>query len=542
MQHAPNMPHSRTTLRQSIAALTACLATVMAATAGDPPPRKPNILVILADDLGYSDLGCYGGEIETPHLDRLAGNGLRFSRFYNTTRCWPTRAALLTGYYAQQVRRDTLPDGTGGPRETRPSWARLLPELLKTADYRSYHSGKWHIDGDPLTQGFDHSLLVDRGQNTYFGTQGLFRDGKPVDADPASYLTTTIGQHAVECLRDHAAEHADKPFFSYIAFTAPHFPLQAPQEAIGKYRKRYTAGWDAIRQARYERLTALGIFHGALPLIERNIGPPHPPSAATLNALGPREQTLPSPWERLDKEQQDFQSTKMAIHAAMVESMDQAVGAVVAQLETMHALDNTLLLFLSDNGASAEILVRGKGHDASLPPGSSGTFLCLGPGWSSCSNTPLRRHKTWVHEGGIRTPLIVHWPAGFTDRGTLRNTPGHVIDIVPTVLAAAGIRKPEARNGVAIPAAPGRNLLPAFTKDARIARSDLWWLHEGNRALRVDDWKIVSDKDRPWELYDMAADPAEQRNLAATMPDKVRELARIWETRCAEFSADAKTP
>ena len=403
--------------------------------------RPPNIVFILADDLGYSDIGCYGGEIETPHLNALAQNGLRFSQFYNTARCWPTRAAVLTGYYPQQVRRDSVEGVKGGAQGIRPAWAKLLPEMLRPLGYRNYHSGKWHVDGEPLKQGFDHSYQIEGGQNNYFHANGITDDGQPVPQTADYYVTTAIGEHAARCLKEHAEKFADQPFFHYICFTAPHFPLHAPAEDIARYREKYRRGWDTVQAERYERLKQSGLIHHALPAMEREIGPPyHNPEA--LVKLGPGELNRPLPWAELSEEQREFQATKMAIHAAMIDRMDQAIGLVVKQLQAMHAFEDTLILFASDNGASAEIMVRGGGHDPQAPLGSAATYPCLGPGWSSVANTPFRRHKTWVHEGGISTPLIAHWPRGIAARGELRHQPGHMIDIVPTVLELCELKPP----------------------------------------------------------------------------------------------------
>ncbi len=500
--------------------------------------ERPNIVFILADDLGWSDLGCYGGEIETPSLDALAGSGLRFAQFYNTARCWPTRGALLTGYYAQQIHRDKLPGAAGGAQGVRPKWARLLPDFLKPAGYRSYHSGKWHIDGPVLAGGFDRSLDM-RNQGNFFTAKGNTVDDRPV-TPPADehgyYATTAIADHAIECLKDHALNHAGKPFFHYVAFIAPHFPLHALREDIAKYRDRYLEGWEKLREARFQRQTAMGLVHTALSALERDVGPPYDfPDA--FAKLGPGEVKYPLPWSELTPEQRRFQATKMAIHAAMVDRMDHETGRVIAQLKAMGAFDNTLLFFASDNGASAEIMVRHGGHDPQAAPGSAATYLCLGPGFSSACNTPFRRHKTWTHEGGIATPLIVHWPAGIRARGELRHTPAHVIDFVPTVLEIAGIRKPKEWSGEPIPEAPGRSLVPAFASDVPIARDSLWWLHDEHRAIRVGDWKLVAAKGDPWELYDLKADRAEQHNLVAQRPDKAKELAAAWQQQTDAFVA-----
>ena len=494
----------------------------------------PNVVVILADDLGYSDLGCYGSEIDTPHLDSLAAGGLRFTQGYNTARCWPTRSAILTGSYPQAIRRDALPEGSGGGQQKRPDWARLLPELLKPAGYWSYHSGKWHVDGDPRSQGFERSLDVTGGDNNYFSATGIVEDGHQVPVTADFYATTAIGDHAVKCLADHARDHAGKPFFHDVSFTAPHFPLHAPPGLIAKYRDRYRDGWDAVRQARVERLKSLGIVTTPPAAMEREVGPPYPfPDA--LKILGPGEIDRPVSWTELTPAQQSFQSEKMAIHAAMIESMDQQVGRILAQLKVMAAFDDTLVLFASDNGASAEIMVRGEGHDPLASPGSRKSFLCLGPGWSSCANTPFRRHKTWVHEGGIATPWIVHWPRGCSARGELRTQPVHVIDVPPTVLALAGVAPPPEYDGKPVPPMQGRSFAKAIVDpSAAPAHDSLWWCHEGNRAVRVGDWKLVAAKGTPWELYDLAKDRCETTNLAAREPTRVAELESAWERIAAE--------
>ncbi len=501
---------------------------------------RPNILIILADDMGFSDAGCYGSEIATPNLDGLAKEGLRFTQFYNTARCWPSRAALLTGYYAQQIHRDALPELSGGIQGVRQTWARLLPDFLKPVGYRCYHSGKWHLDGNVLANGFDRSLSVNNHGN-YFTAAGGLIDDKPLTpaSDESGYYTTiAVADHAIECLKDHAADHADQPFFSYIAFIAPHFPLQALPKDIAKYRDKYLAGWEAMREARFGRQNEIGLTHTTLSPIERNLGPPYAfPDA--IRQLGPGEVNRPLPWSELTDEQRRFQATKMAIHAAMVDRMDQEIGRIIAQLKAMKAYENTIIFFASDNGASAEMMVRDGGHDPAAPAGSAKSFLCLGPGFSSAANTPFRRHKTWVHEGGITTPLIMHWPAGISAKGELRHTPGHFIDIVPTVLELAGVQKPKEWKGEVIPDAPGRSLVPAFAQDDIVPHESLWWLHEGNRAVRVGDWKLVASKGEPWELYDMKTDRAEQVNLAATMPDKVKELERVWQEqndRCTDLA------
>ncbi|OWK37506.1 Choline-sulfatase [Fimbriiglobus ruber] len=504
-------------------------------------PTKPNVLLILADDLGFSDVGCYGGEIDTPNLDALAKDGLRFTQFYNTARCWPTRAAILTGYYAQQVRRDTVPGVPSGGQGTRPAWAKLLPDLLRPHGYISYHSGKWHVDGLPLQNGFEHSYSLN-DHDRHFAPKNHTLDDKSLPAvDPRAgyYSSTAIADHAIAQLNGHFEKHAGQPFFSFVAFTAPHFPVQAPADDVAKYRKKYLGGWDDLRAQRWGRMKDLSLGE-TLPPIERDLGPPYAfPDA--IKKLGPNELNRPLAWAGLTPEQRAFQADKMAVHAAMVDRMDREIGRVLDAVKKANALEDTLVMFLSDNGASAEIMVRGDGHDPHAECGTGATFLSIGPGWSSLCNTPFRRHKTWVHEGGIHTPLIAHWPKGIAAKGELRHTPGHVVDFVPTVLELATGKpatKPDTKDA---PVLAGRSLVPAFAKDVIVDRESIWWQHEGNRALRAGDWKIVAaGKTSEWELYDLKTDPTESKNLAKERPEKVRELADVWQKQTASYVALAK--
>lgn len=479
--------------------------------------NPPNVLVVLADDMGFADAGCYGGDIQTPHLDGLAANGLRFTQFYNTARCWPTRGALLTGFYAQQIRRDRLPQGVGSGQGSRPAWAKLLPQLLRPLGYRSYHSGKWHVDGMPVAQGFDKSYRVD-DQDRFFSPQKHWEDDQalpPVKLSAGYYATVAIADHAIRCLAEHAEKHADRPFFHYLAFTAPHFPLHALQSDIKKYQNQYLEGYEIARQHRYDRQQTWGL---------------------TTGPMAPRPPFVPA-WSSLDATQRAAAATRLAIHAAMVDRVDQELGRVLAQLKKMGQLENTVVFFLSDNGASAEILVRGDGHDPTAAPGSAQTFLCLGPSGAYVANTPLRRSKIFVHEGGISTPLIIHWPQGIKARGELRRTPGHVIDLVPTILEISGGQWPKEWEGKAVPRAPGRSLVPAFAEDKRVARDYLWWLHEGHRALRVEDFKIVALANGPWELYDLGVDRGEANDLATKEPDRLQSMIQKWQHTTDSFHA-----
>ncbi len=519
--------------------LLAVVVSLVSMAAYAAESARPNILLLVADDMGFSDAGCYGGEIATPNLDALARDGLRFTQFYNTARCWPSRAAILTGYYAQEVRRDTIPGIPSGAQGVRPRWARLLPELLRPLGYRTYHSGKWHVDGKPLENGFDHSYSLN-DHDRHFTPRQHTEDDRPlppVQVADDYYSTSAIADHAIKYLKEHAEKYPDRPFFEFVAFTAPHFPVQAPAEDVARYRKTYLPGWDSLREARWKRLRELKIGGAALSAVERDLGPPYNfPDA--LKKLGPNELNRPLPWKDLTPEQREFQACKMAVHAAMVDRMDREIGRILDQLRAMKALDDTLIFFLSDNGASAEIMVRGDGHDPHAECGTGATFLCIGPGWSTMCNTPFRRHKTWVHEGGISTPLIVHWPRGIAARGELRRTSGHVIDLVPTLLEVAGGKRPEKWDGQPVPPPPGKSLVPLFARDGTVEHDTIWWLHEGNRALRAGNWKIVAaGKDSPWELYDLSTDRSESKDLAKEKPEKVRELAAIWTRQFEEYRA-----
>lgn len=520
----------------------------------------PNFLVIIADDMGYSDAGCYGSEIATPHLDELAAGGVRFTQFYNTARCWPTRAALLTGYYPQQVHRDGMPGARAkefGGNGVRPDWAQLIPERLRPLGYRTYHSGKWHLDGQPSNNGFDISDQVSRGPGFFDSRSARQQKNADRDTDAAKefYLTTATAAHAIRCLQEHAADFADRPFFHYLAFHAPHFPLHALPGDIARYRDRYLDGWDELRRERHARQRELGITQTALSELETDIGPPYD-FPEQLQLLGPGEINRPLPWQELSQDQQQFQATKMAIHAAMIDRMDQEIGLVLDQLRSMEALENTFICFLSDNGASAEIMVRGDGHDPAAAAGSAETYLCLGPGFSSAANTPFRRHKTWVHEGGIATPFIVHWPQGIDAGGQLRHTVAHVIDIAPTILDLAGGEIP---GDGEVPASPGRSLRPVLDRDGAPLHDDLWFYHEGNRGLRQGDWKIVlsnasrpfpwnssqeansdADPETAWELYNLAEDRAEQHNLASADPQRVAAMVARWRKLNQQFLQDAQ--
>jgi arylsulfatase len=534
-------------LLTGVAAVVAVLTSAgraanLQAAEGGPSPRRPNFLVIVADDMGFSDAGCYGGDIATPHLDRLAAGGLRFTQMYSTARCWPSRTCLLTGYYAQQVRMDP-------PRGRLPAWARVLPHYLKPLGYRSYHSGKWHLTGAPRPVrdgGFDHSYCLE-DYDRYFAPKNALLDDRPLPPVPAGsdfYVTTAIASHAIGFLKEHAEKHPKEPFLLYLAFTSPHFPLHAIQEDVARYRSRYLEGWDAVRQKRYQRMREIGIVNCPLSRPNPETVPSWNLSAEELRKrIGPGEAGRAVPWSDLSQEQKTFQATKMAIHAAMIDRMDREIGRVLDQVRAMGAFDGTAVFFVSDNGASAEQIIRGDGHDPAALPGSAKSYLCLGPGWSTAANTPLRLHKSWVHEGGIASPLIVHWPAGIRDRGQLRHTPAHFIDVPATLLELSGSPAPGTWNNATPPPLPGRSLVPALASDVTISRDYFYWHHMTNRAVRVGDWKLVAAGGKqgygPWELYDLRTDRCEMENLAGQHPAKVKDLAALWQACDAQFQRQA---
>jgi arylsulfatase A-like enzyme len=514
-----------------------------AANRSASPTRKPNVLMIIADDMGYSDAGCYGGEVTTPNLDRLAANGLRFTQCYSTGRCWPSRTCLLTGYYAQQVRMDP-------PQGPLPAWTRVVPDYLKPLGYRCYHSGKWHLMGAPkvVADGhFDHSYVL-HDHDRYFNPKNHMLDDRqlpPVEEGTDFYVTTAITGHAVDFLKEHHAQHKDDPFYCYVAFTSPHFPLHALQKDIDRYRDRYLEGWDMIRDRRWKRMREMGLINCDLsPREPETIPGWNFPKEKLKEAIGPGEVDRAVAWKDLTQEQKRFQATKMAIHAAMIDRMDQEIGRVLDQVRAMGADENTVIFFVSDNGASAEQIIRGDMNDPAAAPGSAKSYLCLGPGWSSAANTPFRLHKSWVHEGGISSPLIVRWPTGIAARGQLRHDPCHFIDILPTVISLAGGKEIAPQwNGRTAPPLPGRNLTPAFTQDGAVTHDFLYFHHLTNRAIRIGNWKMVAKGDNgPWELYDLTTDRCEQKNLAEQHPDRARAMAAQWQKCEEEFRREAGPP
>lgn len=513
--------------------------------------QPPNILLVMVDDMGFSDLGCYGSEVDTPHLDSLAKKGLRFSEFYNTARCWPSRTALMSGYHLEQITGGGSTKITNDKRKENKARLTGLPALLRQKGYRSYHTGKWHVSAFPkvcANAGFDHSLAFHTGHN-HFRTRKRTKDDEPYP-DGTKYDTDAIADHMIGYLKEHQENHADSPFFSYLAFYAPHWPLHAKQETIHKYDGVYDAGWDALQGKRLKRMQELGFPKSwTIPAIEPKIrakGIQKAPDGSKI--FGPNEIYKAASWSGLSKEVQAFQSVKMQVHAAMIDDMDQALGRVIDQIKSMGILDNTLILFLSDNGASAEIYgayPRGEvEHDQDALMGGPDTHLCLGPGFAALANTPFRRYKKWTHEGGISTPLIACWPKGIDAElnGQIMDRPGHIVDLFTTILEVAGLETPELKPGA--PALPGQSFAAVFKKEnaSEVRERPLYFSHDGNRAVRLGDWKAVSakiDKDQ-WELYNLKEDRAESNDLAGTHPEKLKEMTKLWTKLDQQYKADSQ--
>jgi arylsulfatase len=484
-----------------------------AATA--PAVGRPNIVVILADDLGYSDLGCYGSEIPTPNLDRLAAGGLRFTRFYNAARCCPSRAALMTGRYNHAVGIGHMAGDRGLPayRNRLSDDCVTIAETLRASGYRTLMSGKWHLGAQrPRDRGFDRYFGILSGACNYFRPEPhrmLMLENEPyTPTDARFYMTDALTDRALAYLDEYG--RGPQPFFLYLAYTAPHSPLHAWPEDIARHRGKYRAGWDELRRRRHERMIQLGVVDARWPLSPRN---PEAPA-----------------WSQVAD--QDAEDLKMAVYAAQVECMDRGIGRVLERLRQLGIEKDTLVLFLSDNGGDMEDL------DEGLPGAATGTSessIGYGPGWATLSDTPFRRYKRMVHEGGIATPLIAAWPAVLRQGGRITPDVGHIIDVLPTCLEAAGAAYPRELNGRAIAPADGLSLMPVLQGRSRGGHECLCWEHEGNRAVLCGKWKLVSNHPCDWELYDLEADRTELNNLAAGLPEKVAELrARYeqWAGRC----------
>lgn len=534
----------------------ACFSGAMAA---DTP--RPNIIIVLSDDMGYSDLGCYGGEIQTPNLDALAAGGLRFTQFYNGARCCPTRACLLTGLYAHQagVGHMTFDFGVEGYRGELNRNCVTIAEALKPAGYSTYAVGKWHVTAKirPTSEADKHNWPLQRGFERYYGTlagagsfydpNALVRDNALISpyADPEYkpkqfYYTNAITDHAVRFIAEHKQRAADKPFFLYVAYTAAHWPMHALDQDIAKYHGRYDRGYEAIRLARLEKARRLGLIDPKWPMTPRD---------ADWNTVANKA------WE----------SRCMEVYAAMIDCMDQGIGRIVGELKKQGQFDNTLVLFLQDNGACAEDyghsgIGKPRADAPSRPPmkpeqlqfdtfprqsrdgypvrrgqgampGPADTYISYGQGWANVSNTPFREYKHWVHEGGISTPLVAHWPKGIAPerRNQLAGDPGHLVDLMATCVDLAGAKYPTELGGQKIQPMEGVSLRPVFDGKPLTRPQPIFWEHEGNRAVRQGQWKLVAKENQPWELYDMEADRTELNNLAATHPEKVKELSAQWD-------------
>lgn len=480
---------------------------------------RPNIVIIMADDMGYSDLGCYGSEIETPNLDRLADDGLRFTQFYNTARCCPTRAALLTGLYQHQAGIGHMAGNFGIPSYQGYLNDRCLTiaEALKPAGYRCLMAGKWHVGSRPghwpLDRGFDRYFGTPSGGGVYFKDTLKVRKNvfftlgnKRVEVSDDFYVTETFTDYTVKFIEEAADEKL--PFFLYLAHIAPHWPLQARPEEIEKYKGRYDVGWDVIRRRRYEKQLKLGLVS------EKYEVSPRDPQAVS--------------WDSLSTEQQQDLSHRMSVYAAQVDTIDRNVGRLVETLESRNLLDNTLIMFLSDNGCSAEGGPGGfsRGEEGA-PIGTVTSYASVGLEWANVSDTPLKKFKMNTHEGGISSPLIVHWPAKIDRKGKFEHQVSHVIDLMPTCLEAAGAAYPEQRAGKTTIPLAGQSLLSSMLGKPSVART-LFWEHEGNRAVRKGDWKLVSDHRGEWELYDVKQDRTELHDVANTETERANHLRELW--------------
>jgi len=529
-----------------------CLACVFAMSAplawaqATNNTARPNIVVILVDDMGWSDIGSYGGEIPTPNLDALAAKGVRFTQFYNTARCSPSRASLLTGLYPHQAGMGHLDnivrEGSSGTTGRLNEHCVTMAEVLREAGYFTAMAGKWHLgqqNGTPPWQrGFDRVLNLRAGgiffpnQNyqgggdelTQRGREPLYLDGNPLTHDSAllgrnwyaTFLWTDFGLKFVD-----EARKANKPFFLYLPHNAPHFPLMAPQELIAKYRGKYKAGWDRLREERYRRQIKMGLIDAKWP-------------------LSPRGTESPA-WDSLSDEEKERFDHLMAVYAAMIEAIDTSVGALVKGLQARGAFENTLILFLSDNGGNAESGPEGRFNGD--PPGGPNSNLYLGMNWAALNNTPFRRFKHFTHEGGISTPLIAHWPQGIprNRHNKLEHQPGHLVDLMATVIDVTGAMYPREFKGKAIQPLEGVSLRPAFAGRPLKRTQPIFWEHEGNRAIRSGKWKLASKYMDGWELYDITADRVERNDLAAKHPDIVKKLSAEWEAWAKRANVDQWT-
>lgn len=508
----------------------------------DQNSKRPNVIVILADDMGYSDLGCYGGEIRTPNLDALAGNGVRMTNFYNTPRCSPSRASLLTGLHPHQAGIGILAiddSKSGGYKGTLNDKCITMAEALKGAGYATAVRGKWHLSNDvhnpneawPLNRGFDSFYGTLTGCGSYFQPGTLTRNDTNVDEealDEDFYYTDRITEEAVSFLNEHHQTDPGSPFFLYVPYTAPHWPLHAREEDIAKYDGAYDEGWDVLRERRMQRLLELGI-------LPENV------------ALSDRDPVVSS-WE--DETEKEWQARRMQVYAAQIEVMDRGIGRIIETLKTNREYENTIVIFLSDNGAAAEpvplidlerfrkradILKHhtkdGRrvviGNDSGVMPGADDTYSSYGRSWANLSNTPFRLFKIWTHEGGISSPFIFHWPNGELAEGSIRHNAHQLVDVMPTILEATGAQYPTERNGVAVHPLTGQSMLADLRGEDGEPQT-LFWEHCGNAAILRGEWKLVRQHGWPWELYNLREDRSETRDLASQNAVLVKDLEEEW--------------
>ncbi len=486
---------------------------------------RPNIIVILADDMGYSDIGCFGSEIETPNIDLLASNGLRMSQFYNTARCCPTRASLLTGLYPHMAGMGHM---TGNPTKE-PGYAGDLndkcvsiAQVLKPAGYSTYATGKWHVANNtkdngpkhnwPLQRGFDKYYGIIPGAANYFDPKGLKNGNDPVKPGDNFYLTDALSDTAASYIQQHKDNKNQNPFFMYVAYNAPHWPLHAKEKDIKKYADKYLSGWDKLREQRYLKQQKTGLLD----------------ASAKLN---PRDAEVPA-WDDIPESEKLIWAKRMAVYAAQVDCLDQGVGRIVQALKKNNLFDNTLIIFISDNGGCAESISRDDKSINALGTGDS--YESYRINWANASNTPFKLYKHWVHEGGISAPCVISWPAMLANKGSVVNTPAHLIDLLPTFINVSGAKYPATFNGHDIAPLPGKSLLSILKGEKNFAERPLYWEHEANRAVRFGKWKLVSRASKikpfmgPWELYDITADRSETNDLSKSQPAKVKELEAMW--------------
>ncbi|MCC7499257.1 MAG: arylsulfatase [Bryobacterales bacterium] len=490
-----------TTRRQFLGSLAAASVTPTAGT-------RPNIIVIMADDMGFSDTGCFGSEARTPNLDRLAAEGVRFTHFYNSARCCPSRASLITGLYAHQagvghmIRTSKYPAYQGYLNDRCATFA----EVLNPAGYRTLMVGKWHVGEDrphwPRDRGFQRYFGLISGASNYFrlepGRKMALDDQPYALPSEGFYMTDAFSRQASEWITEYGGK--PEPYFLYLAYTAPHWPLHALPDDIARYRGKYMKGWDILRHERHERQIGLGVVERRWPLT-------------------PRDKLVPA-WSGMAGK--DSEDLRMAIYAAQIDRMDQGIGRVLDAVRKTGKEENTLVLFLADNGACAEENLRSE--KPGVPPGPTSSFTSYGRRWANLSNTPFRLYKHWVHEGGISTPLIARWPRGIRNPNRLIHQPGHEIDIMATVIDLAGAKYPSSRNGVPLTPLAGLSLRPVLEDRPGAGHSWLFWEHEGNCAVRHGPWKAVNRYPNRWELYNIEGDRTEMKDRAAGEQRRLNEM------------------